>query len=982
MSVTRVIDEKYEIHREIKRGGFGLIYEGVDLTFGKPIAIKAVDPNLLGEAKYIDMFQAEALNIAQFSHHNIVHIFDIKRDPTGQFYIIMEFIDGPDLGTLIKECNSGNFQLPLHLGLYIIAEACAGLDYAHNRRDSQTNEPLNIVHQDISPSNIMITRSGEVKLIDFGMANLRRKQPKNKKEVVIQGKLNYIVPEMVKNSGQLDRRADIFALGLVLYEILTGERVIKQNTPEAVVNELIAGKLDLSGLENGKLPEKVGRAIQKALEINPDKRYPTANHFYMDLMHQLIVTAPTADFMTELSDFISKNIPEPVAATSGSFSSDGSKEIINGFQNIDELETTNFKAHGGRPFENEIDHDAESANEIEPLANGSLEEDAALEVDLDSAAQRQNTHENDIEHLSAPEENSQPASAALNDELALKEAPLSSEKADGDELEKQDIALAAENEEKAEEFTADAPDLEIDINDDYAQAIVTNDEKNEITVQTSEPDSLPGNREMTAESETSDSSFSPEMKFQLQESPEDEELKTIIDVVRLSTRNHKKAIISTVIAIFVLAVSYTVFDVMTQKTAFGVALYDWISPPAAKIDSYPSGAQVYLDDVLQQQRTPLRLDKIKPGIHKLKLVLPRFEPIVRSINVPGKGAVQIAGKSQIVPTEPFIFHFSTKLNIASTPPGADIEINGIRISSKTPTVVNWEISGEPIEIKMMTAGYPDLQGFSISTEDASEFIPDRRFWKFSRNDPVKDDFSVEGIFHKYIEIKSIPSRAQILINNSPVGISGINGEVALTPGKHEIRVRKKGYIDKRRTLEVSEKTTGRMTMVLSRKVRIFVKNSFTKDDNDINAKIVSLRGSGKTRRMNVNTPAEITLLPYTYAALLKKPGFKDKEVTIGRTQTNIVVRMDPIPAPVEIYIVDSVTNMVVEDVDISYKLLETKEAEKTLGSANEKGELFVELPPEMYQFTINKPGYQPVTKNLRVKSGRRNRLTFRFVTEN
>lgn len=102
MNATKVIDEKYEIRDEIKRGGFGIIYQGVDLLFGKPVAIKAVEPALLHEAKYIDMFQAEALSIARLNHHNIVHIYDIKRDESGQFYIVMEYIDGCDLAQLLR----------------------------------------------------------------------------------------------------------------------------------------------------------------------------------------------------------------------------------------------------------------------------------------------------------------------------------------------------------------------------------------------------------------------------------------------------------------------------------------------------------------------------------------------------------------------------------------------------------------------------------------------------------------------------------------------------------------------------------------------------------------------------------------------------------------------------------------------------------------------------------------------------------------
>ncbi|KAA3657380.1 MAG: PEGA domain-containing protein, partial [Calditrichaeota bacterium] len=333
------------------------------------------------------------------------------------------------------------------------------------------------------------------------------------------------------------------------------------------------------------------------------------------------------------------------------------------------------------------------------------------------------------------------------------------------------------------------------------------------------------------------------------------------------------------------------------------------------------------------------------------------------------------------PREPFIFNFNSKLNITSNPPGATIRINGVQLSSTTPTDVNWEISEEPIEIQLTKAGFPDLKGFSINPEDGSEIIPDRRFWKFSRNDNIKDDFNIEGIFHKFVDIKSVPSRAQIIINNSPVGTTGINGKVALTRGTHQLVLQKRGYLTKKRTITIDEATSDQLTEVLSRRVKLTVQNAATNDGTDIGAHIVSLRSNGKTSRINRTTPTNLTLLPYTYAAFLKKQGFQDKEIVIGRNQVNVEVTMDPVPAPVEIYIVDSITNQAIDQVEISYKLQETTEPEKSMGTANTQGELFVEIPPGMYQITVNKPGYQPVTKNLRVKSGRRNRLTFRIVTQ-
>ena len=180
----RLIQNKYEIVSKIKQGGFGIVYKGYDHVFEKPVAIKAIEPSLLREAKYIDLFLEEAKNAGKLSHNNIVHIFNLVRDESGQFFIIMEYVNGADLGKILRQCRKKNILIPQKLSIFIVKEICKALEYAHNKRDLITDKPLKLVHQDISPSNIMTSRTGHVKLIDFGLAKIRF-QNNNSNEIVV-----------------------------------------------------------------------------------------------------------------------------------------------------------------------------------------------------------------------------------------------------------------------------------------------------------------------------------------------------------------------------------------------------------------------------------------------------------------------------------------------------------------------------------------------------------------------------------------------------------------------------------------------------------------------------------------------------------------------------------------------------------------------------------------------------------------------------
>src|SRR3990172_904005 len=313
MDTHKIVNNRYQLLTVIKRGGFGTIYKGHDTVLGKDIAVKEINHELLKDAWYVDQFQNEARHVAKMNHQNIVHIFDLVEAEDRQFYIIMEFIDGYDLNTLIKESKAASRDFPTHIAVHIVAEICKALDYAHNCRHTENNEPLNLVHQDILRDNIMIAKNGLVKLIDFGIAGAQKKAIAQKDTVVLQGKVQYMSPEHVSVEQNIDRRSDIFSLGLVLYELLEGRRFFLYDDTHKIVDILRNGKLKLKDLS--KTPKPLQSVLNKALEKSLDKRYQNANQLYIDLVTYLVLNSDSANIDKELVNFVSgfdmKSQPEP-----------------------------------------------------------------------------------------------------------------------------------------------------------------------------------------------------------------------------------------------------------------------------------------------------------------------------------------------------------------------------------------------------------------------------------------------------------------------------------------------------------------------------------------------------------------------------------------------------------------------------------------------------------------------------------------------
>ncbi len=278
----------YILGSVVARGGMAEIYRGLQVGedgFQRLVAIKRILPHQAQNAEFSEMFKDEAHIGQRLQHANIVKVegFDIIE---GSPSIIMEFVDGSDLRALLAATESRKAPpgkrslMPIELCLYIIAEAARGLHYAHTRRDDVSGKALNIVHRDISPQNILISWEGEVKITDFGIAAADRdfKQTETKAGIV-KGKYSYMSPEQISGK-KCDPRTDVFALSIVLWEMLTMHRMFTSDNEFEVIEMVRNCNIPLRMRDvNSNIPEDVEALVLRGLSKDPRRRYETMEVF-------------------------------------------------------------------------------------------------------------------------------------------------------------------------------------------------------------------------------------------------------------------------------------------------------------------------------------------------------------------------------------------------------------------------------------------------------------------------------------------------------------------------------------------------------------------------------------------------------------------------------------------------------------------------------------------------------------------------------
>lgn len=272
----------YTLFEPVGRGGMAELFLAraeTELGATRLVVVKLILPAFSDDPRFAEMLIHEAKLAAGLSHRHIVQVHDLGRDE-GRLYIAMEYVEGFDLNALLRLCTEKSEGLPAQHALGIVADILEGLDYAH-RRLTESGAPLGIVHRDVSPSNVLISYDGEVKLCDFGIAHANDLVREEASEA-LKGKAGYMSPEHARAEA-LDARSDVFAAGIILWELLAGRRLYKSKSDVPLLEQ--ARRAEIPPLPDKGLPDhaELEGIVRKALAPNRDDRYASASAFQRDL---------------------------------------------------------------------------------------------------------------------------------------------------------------------------------------------------------------------------------------------------------------------------------------------------------------------------------------------------------------------------------------------------------------------------------------------------------------------------------------------------------------------------------------------------------------------------------------------------------------------------------------------------------------------------------------------------------------------------
>jgi serine/threonine-protein kinase len=295
---------RYTLLERLAVGGMAEVFRAKISSshgFEKILVIKRILPHLAADATFVSMFIDEAKLTAQLTHPKIVQILDFG-DVAGQFFIALEYVDGSDALGLLRTCAQKRLHIPRHLALFIINEVLEALDYAHNARDMD-GKPMHIVHRDISPSNIFLSKRGDVKLGDFGIAHAQRRESKTQAGT-LKGKYGYMSPEQVVGQ-QVDGRSDLFAVGVVLAEMLMGRRLFTAPNDLDVLLMVRDGRIERLAKYCRDLPPALDKIVRTALKKDPRERFQSAAAFrdaLADYLYEMGLRVGPPDLRAFVSD--------------------------------------------------------------------------------------------------------------------------------------------------------------------------------------------------------------------------------------------------------------------------------------------------------------------------------------------------------------------------------------------------------------------------------------------------------------------------------------------------------------------------------------------------------------------------------------------------------------------------------------------------------------------------------------------------------
>ena len=370
---------RYQVIERIDAGGMAEVFKAEATSmqgFQKLVAIKRVLPSLTKNERFVRMFLDEAKVSLHLNHTNCVQVFDLGI-ADGTYFIVMEFVDGTNLKNILETMARRGEVFPVELAVYIAIEICKGLSHAHAKRDL-SDEPLRIIHRDISPPNVLVSREGEIKITDFGLAKAQS-QVETTDPGVVKGKFGYLSPEAA-NGDPIDLRTDIFAVGILLWEMLVGKRLFLGASDYDTLKLVQNATVDPLGHYRSDIPHQLVEIVERTLAKDLDRRYENAASLATDLARFLFrFGRPVTAF--DLAELVGRAMQEraPGASADSKVNEAVQREInrLVSLEEVDDLDTMLAQM-----YESTSTHDDRHVTSH----SGLLENPASWGLDLDMAA--------------------------------------------------------------------------------------------------------------------------------------------------------------------------------------------------------------------------------------------------------------------------------------------------------------------------------------------------------------------------------------------------------------------------------------------------------------------------------------------------------------------------------------------------------------------------------------------------------------------
>lgn len=289
---------RYLVLEEIASGGMATVYLGLAqgaAGFSRQVAVKRLHPHHVGDQGFVSMLIDEAHIAAAIRHPNVAETHDVVAE-RGELCLIMEYIEGEPLNKLMRSARGGDDGIPLPIVSAILVGVLSGLHAAHEATDREGNA-LGVVHRDVSPQNVMVGRDGVARVVDFGVAKAAQRIQQTSVGK-IKGKVSYMAPEQL-SGGEIDRRTDVFAAGVVLWELVTLKRLFRGQNPGEVIAKIMTSSIPLASEHRPDIPAELDACVKKALDANPDKRFQTTREMATALAR---IAAPVSS--DDLGDWV------------------------------------------------------------------------------------------------------------------------------------------------------------------------------------------------------------------------------------------------------------------------------------------------------------------------------------------------------------------------------------------------------------------------------------------------------------------------------------------------------------------------------------------------------------------------------------------------------------------------------------------------------------------------------------------------------